>query len=136
LNIIGKWLLVVIVAAAATSSWAEVVKIHAAEVAKLQSQGIPVVDIRSPEEWKQMGVIPGAHLITVSGYFGNAASKWQGQLGEVAPPNQPVILVCQTGVRSAIAARYLSWVKDYAKVYDATGGMSEWVSENRPVDKQ
>jgi rhodanese-related sulfurtransferase len=68
------------VAATATSSWAEVVKIHAAELAKLQSQGIPVIDIRSPEEWKQMGVIHGAHLITVSGYFGNTAAKWQEQL--------------------------------------------------------
>ena len=136
LNFLVKWLLVVIVAATATSSWAEVVRINAAEVAKLQSQGVPVVDIRAPEEWKQTGVVPGAHLINVSGYFGNTAAKWQGQLREVAPADQPVILVCQTGVRSAIAARYLSWIKDYTKVYDATGGMSEWVSENRPVAKQ
>jgi rhodanese-related sulfurtransferase len=133
LNIFGKWLFVVSVVATATSCWAEVVRIHAAEVAKLQSQGVPVVDIRTPSEWKQTGIIPGAHLITVSGNLGNAAANWQGQLREVAPPNQPVILICQTGVRSAITARYLSSIKDYGVVYDASGGMSEWVSEKRPL---
>lgn len=112
---------------------AEVVKIGTTELARLQSQGVPVVDIRGADEWKATGVIPGAHLITVSSYFGNAAASWQAKLAQTAGPNQPVILVCQTGVRSAIAARYLSWMKDYALVYDAKGGMSEWAAEKRPV---
>lgn len=118
-----------------TSAFAEVVNVDLAKLEKLQGQGVPVIDIRGSDEWQQTGVIPGAKLITINSYWGSSAKVWKEQVDQVAKPDQPVILVCQSGVRSAIAARYLSMFKDYKTVYNAEGGMSEWVREKHPVVK-
>jgi len=42
---------------------AEFKTITADSLIKMQKQGIPVIDIRTPQEWKDRGIIKGAHKI-------------------------------------------------------------------------
>lgn len=82
-----------------------------------------LVDIRTPSEWKETGVIKGAHLLT----FGSPASF----LNEIRPklgPDQKLALICRSGNRSGRAARKVAKMVNW-DVVDVSGGMSRIVSE-------
>ena len=116
-----------------TSAFAEVVNIDNAELVRLQAKGVPVVDIRTPEEWRETGVIKGARLMTYSFSGGFDKAAWLKQVQQVAKPGEPVILVCRSGRRSAAVADYLESQSGQGKIYNASGGMNAWKSSGRPV---
>lgn len=74
-----------------------------------------LVDVR--EDW-EYGIdhIPGALHIRLN--------DLPGRLAEI-PTDKPVVVVCEHGVRSALAAHYLAYV-GYRDVYNLVGGTSEW----------
>ena len=83
-----------------------------------------LLDVRTPLEYNWFH-LPGAqnvpHLLTDS-----------GKLPPVSP-SQEVVVICMTGHRSPLVA-YALKKKDYARVYNLTGGMAgwkvyEWVSQ-------
>ena len=113
---------------------AEVIDIDNAELARLSASGVPVVDIRTPGEWKSTGVIPDARLLTFFDEGGNAdTARWLASAKGFATPNQPLILICRSGGRTRAATQYLSQKAGYATVYNVKQGMNGWLSENRPV---
>ena len=118
---------------ASTSAFAEILNIDNAELARLQAKGVPVIDVRTPEEWRDTGVIKGARLMTfsVSGGFDKAA--WLKQEQQVVKPGEPVVLICRSGRRSKAVADYLESQPGKGKIYNASGGMDGWKSEGRPV---
>jgi len=82
-----------------------------------------LVDIRTPSEWKETGVIKGAHLLT----FSTPASF----LNEIRPklgPDQKLALICRSGNRSGRAARKVAKMVNW-DVVDVSGGMSRIVGE-------
>jgi rhodanese-related sulfurtransferase len=62
-----------------------------------------IVDVRTPPEWQDTGVIAGAKLVT----FSDAQSFLASIKGDLAP-GQDLILVCHSGRRSAAAAEALA----------------------------
>ena len=62
-------------------AYAEIINIDNAELARLQAKGVAVIDVRTPEEWRDTGVIKGARLMTFSfnGSFDKAAWLKQEQ---------------------------------------------------------
>jgi len=72
--------------------------VSGAEAKKLADAGAPVVDVRTPGEFKQ-GHVPGAINIPFEQVIGNAA--------KIGDPAKPVVLYCRSGRRSGIAARTL-----------------------------
>jgi rhodanese-related sulfurtransferase len=112
---------------------AEVININDAELVRLQASGVPVIDVRTADEWRETGVIKGAHLMTYSFSGGFDKSGWLRQLQQVAKPGQPVVLICRSGRRSAAVAEFLEAQPTKMKIYNATGGMNTWKSEGRPV---
>ncbi|BBU68466.1 rhodanese-like domain-containing protein [Fluviibacter phosphoraccumulans] len=122
----GAWLV-------STLALAEIHNIDNAELLRLQEKGVPVVDIRTPEEWRDTGVIKGARLMTYSFSGGFDKAAWLKQVQQVAKPGEPVILVCRSGRRSAAVADYLESQPTKRKIYNASGGMNDWKSSGRPV---
>jgi len=116
-----------------TLALAEIHNIDNAELLRLQEKGVPVVDIRTPEEWRDTGVIKGARLMTYSFSGGFDKAAWLKQVQQVAKPGEPVILVCRSGRRSAAVADYLESQPTKRKIYNASGGMNDWKSSGRPV---
>lgn len=82
-----------------------------------------VVDIRTPDEWKQTGVVRDALLVTYTGprAFLEAvnARKLQGQA---------ITLICRSGNRSSKAARQIAELVD-GDVIDVAGGMTRVLRE-------
>ncbi len=106
------------------------------ELQAMQSKGAVVVDVRTPEEWKKTGLIPGSKgltYFTASGGYDKEA--WMKQLKGLAnPPNQPVILVCASGTRSALIGKMLATEAGYSQVYHLDKGVRGWSAESKLLE--
>jgi hydroxyacylglutathione hydrolase len=92
--------------------------------ARLDSGTAAVVDVRSRAEWES-GHIPGALNIP--------AGEVADRLAEL-PQGGPVVVHCQGGTRSAIAAGLLD-ARGITGVVDLPGGLPEWEGAGLPVDR-
>ncbi|HUQ45316.1 MAG TPA: MBL fold metallo-hydrolase [Gemmatimonadaceae bacterium] len=102
-----------------------VAQIGAAELAEsLQAGDVTVIDVRGHAEW-EAGHLPGVKNIPV-GYLAD-------HLNEV-PRDRPVVVHCQSGARSAIAASVLR-AKGFTNIVNLTGGFAEWQSRGQPVER-
>ncbi len=90
------------------------------------NNGAVVVDVREAEEWSN-GHIPGAKHVPKS-YLESRIE------GAVSDRSQHVILYCQSGNRSAWAARTLLEDLGYANVESMTGGITLWKDRGYEVE--
>jgi molybdopterin/thiamine biosynthesis adenylyltransferase len=89
--------------------------------------GAVVVDVREPEEWGT-GHVPGAKHVP--------KSFLESRIEGTAPDrDQHVILYCQSGNRSAWAARTLIEDLGYANVESMTGGFTLWKDRGYDVEQ-
>jgi sulfur-carrier protein adenylyltransferase/sulfurtransferase len=97
-----------------------------AQVQERLKSGAPpvVVDVRDPDEYRD-------------GHIEDAANISRGFLefriaSAVSDPSTPVVLYCQTGLRSVLAGKVL---KDlgYSTVINLKGGYQKWVQSGLPV---
>jgi molybdopterin/thiamine biosynthesis adenylyltransferase/rhodanese-related sulfurtransferase len=85
-----------------------------------------VVDVREQQEWDESH-IPGAKHVP-RGYL-------EQRIVRAAPdPEQRVILYCQSGNRSAIAAKTLIDELGYTNVQSMTGGITLWKQREFPIE--
>ncbi|TYB82403.1 rhodanese-like domain-containing protein [Maritimibacter fusiformis] len=91
-------------------------------VDEMRASGALVVDIRTPPEWYQTGVIEGARLIP----FHDPNAFVREIEGDIAD-GRDVVLVCRSGSRTQAAGMYLSRMIPN-KVISAAGGMIEIVA--------
>ncbi|WP_040672438.1 rhodanese-like domain-containing protein [Rhodobacter ferrooxidans] len=82
-----------------------------------------LVDIRSPEEWQETGVVEGALLVT----YTDADSFLQAVRPHLAP-GQKLALICRSGRRSGIASSEVAPLVDM-QVVDVAGGMQRLLAE-------
>jgi molybdopterin/thiamine biosynthesis adenylyltransferase/rhodanese-related sulfurtransferase len=101
-------------------------EVDPAAVREQLQTGALVIDVRQDEEWAG-GHIPGARHVPKS----HLESRVEG----TAPDkNQPVILYCASGQRSAWAARTLIEDLGYAHVSSMTGGFTLWKDRGYEVE--
>jgi len=82
-----------------------------------------VVDVRSATEWAA-GHLPGAIHIPL-GYLAERCRS--------LPADTPLVMQCQSGARSAIAASLLERL-GFARVANLAGGFSAWTAAGLPVE--
>ncbi len=120
---------------AASFAHAEVTHIDNEELARLMAAGVPVIDIRTEPEWRETGIVKGSHLLTFFDERGRAdPPAWLAKLAPVARPDQPVILICRTGNRTGLLAKFLDEKVGYTKVYNVRHGIYGWLRDKRPVE--
>jgi len=100
-------------------------QVSSAELATQQSGGaVSVIDVRGRSEW-EAGHLPGVPNIPV-GFLVK-------RLAEV-PRDRPVVVHCQAGSRSAIAASVLQ-ANGITNVVNLTKGFQEWAAAGLPVEQ-
>ncbi len=107
------------------------------ETQQLIKKGVPVIDIRTPPEWRETGVVPGSHKIMFFDQRGNYdVQKWLSAFSKVVKDkNQPFILVCRTASRTKMVGQFLDQQMGYKNVYDLEGGIVRWVRTHQQVAK-
>jgi len=96
--------------------------------------GVPVIDIRRPDEWKQTGVVPGSHLITFFDEKGNVNPGFGTELQKViSGPGDEVVFICRTGSRSSALSSYLADKAGFTNVDNVEKGITEWIAAGNEV---
>lgn len=104
------------------------VDVNVTEFQQLVSkEGIQLVDVRTPEEFKA-GHIKNAKLIN---FFD---SDFKEQSTKVLDKNKPVYLYCRSGGRSAKSAKIYKEA-GFTKVYNLLGGFNAWSTKNLKIEK-
>jgi sulfur-carrier protein adenylyltransferase/sulfurtransferase len=102
-------------------------EVDPAVVREQVSNGAVVIDVRETEEWST-GHIPGARHVP--------KSFLESRIEGAAPErDQHVILYCQSGNRSAWAARTLIDDLGYSNVESMTGGITLWKDRGYEVEQ-
>lgn len=101
----------------------------------LLAQGVPIYDIRRPEEWRQTGVVEGSRKLTFVDASGRPNPEFLPRFGAEVGKNAPVVLICRTGNRTDALARELVEKMGYTQVYNVRDGITRWIGEGNPVVK-
>ena len=120
-----------------TSLFAEFKTVDADEFAKLQAKGYPVIDIRTPMEWKQTGIIEGAHKMMFFTPKGEPdLAQWFFDLGHlVKDKKEPILIYCAHANRSKSLAQGLDQM-GFENVYELKGGIENgWIKAGKKTVK-
>ena len=122
-----KFLLVLMIWMYSSVAMAELKEINTNDLKKFVDEGVAVVDVRTPGEWRATGVIPDSKLLTFFDQRGNYnLEEWLSKFGKIAQPTDRVVIICQIGNRSKMIADFLYKELGYDEVYNAPGGIADW----------
>lgn len=96
--------------------------IAAADYMKMRHEKHTLIDVREDDEW-ETGHAPGAHHIPLGELRANLAH---------IPKDKPIVVICASGNRSAIAATLLA-KNGCTQVLNFSGGMGSWIRAGLPV---
>jgi len=102
---------------------------------RLLERGVPLFDVRRPEEWRETGVVAGSQRLTFVDASGRVSPGFLDALTGTVPRDQPIALICRTGNRTDVLARHLVERMGYSRVYNVRDGIMRWIGEGRPVDQ-
>jgi len=94
------------------------------ELFKNSDKDYSLVDVREVDEFKNVRVPDTINI---------PLSEFQFRFSEI-PTDKPLILVCQTGVRSMMAARFMD-ANGYDEVYNFTEGTVGWLKRGLAVEQ-
>jgi rhodanese-related sulfurtransferase len=92
------------------------------ELAERRAHGVPLIDVRRPEEWSRYRA-PGAVLIPLADLV--------ERIDEL-PTDATVYVICEVGGRSAKAVEHLRSVGIDA--VNVAGGSKAWAAAGHPVE--
>ena len=120
----------------ADAGHAGIININNEELSALLKRGVAIVDIRNEPEWRQTGVIPGSHLLTLFDERRQVIDPqgWLKKVKALVPPDKPVILICRVGNRTVPATWFLVNA-GYGTVYNVPGGIVPWIKAGLPVTR-
>ena len=105
-----------------------------AELKALLAKGVPLYDVRRPEEWRQTKVVEGSRTLTFVDASGRPNPDFLPRFTAEVDKHEPVVLICRTGNRTDILARELMEM-GYTQVYNVRHGITRWIGEGNPVVK-
>ena len=127
-------LLITALLAGSTSLRAEVTHVDSVALERLLQRGVPVIDIRTSEEWRETGIIEGSRLLTFFDAQGRYDFRtWLSELAAIASQDESFALICDSGGRSGLVSRFLDEQLGYQRVYNVPGGFVRWIAEDRPT---
>jgi rhodanese-related sulfurtransferase len=96
-----------------------------------------LIDVRSPQEWRQTGLPQGARTVTI---HQRATSFLDGILAAASgDKDKPIALICATGMRSKRAQQFLE-TQGFTNVVSVDGGLfgtpraAGWMQRGLPME--
>jgi len=118
-------------------AFADFIGLTPAQVQKKIDTNVVIIDIRTPSEWKDLGVIPTSKKVMFFDPRGNYnIQAWMDKFSKIVKnKNQPFVLVCRSGNRTSNVGKFLSEQLKYKNVFHIQNGIKSWIKENRKVEK-
>ena len=102
---------------------------------KLLDSKIPIIDIRTPGEWRETGIIKGSlPIMFFNERGGYNLNEFINVLNNKVDTTKPFALICRTGSRTQVVSKYLSDELGY-KVTNIKGGITYPMIKNPPFVK-
>ncbi len=103
-----------------------------ADALAAQRDGALLLDIRGDDQRRADGLIPGALLLARNSleWRCDPASPWRDPV--INDPNRPVIVICNEGFQSSLAAATLHRL-GLVNATDLDGGFTAWAAAGLPV---
>jgi rhodanese-related sulfurtransferase len=100
---------------------------------ELINSNIPIVDIRTPPEWVETGLVKGAIPIMFFDERGRYnVQAFLSELNKKVDTTKPFALICRTASRTQIVSEFLSSQLNY-KVTNLLGGMVYVKAKGLPI---
>lgn len=100
--------------------------IHQVKAMLDKEEDFSLVDVREDREWIQGHIVGASHL---------GKGIIERDIGNViVNKDELIVLYCQGGFRSALAGENLKKM-GYKNVLSMSGGFSDWLNNNFPIDK-
>lgn len=109
------------------------------EFQSMREEGVPVIDIRRPDEWEEYGMIEGSHPITFFDTVGHYdLNRFIDAFSEVVTTEeQPFILVCAHASRTKTVAELMGLKLGYKNIYELDGGINwGWIDKGLETVKE
>jgi len=116
---------------------AELKGIEPADLETIIRQGVPVIDIRTSDEWKATGTIPSSHKLTFFRKDGKSdPQQWLTEFKKIVPDSdQQFVLVCRSGGRTGMVGQFLYNKIGMKNVLHLEHGILSWLEQNKPVTR-
>jgi len=112
--------------------------VEADELVKLQKEGLPVIDIRTAQEWKDTGIIEGAKKITFFSEQGQPLlADWFFEVGHLIKDKKtPFIIYCAHASRTQALGEGLISM-GFENIYQLKGGIENgWIKFGKKTVKE
>jgi rhodanese-related sulfurtransferase len=108
-----------------------------AQLEQMIQKNAVVIDIRTPPEWKETGVIPTSKKLM---FFDEKGSydlqKWLDTFKTYVSSNeQKVVLVCRSGNRTGVVGNFLAQKMNMTNIYHLQNGIKSWIKDGRKTIK-
>jgi rhodanese-related sulfurtransferase len=102
---------------------------HVWSTPEFTQKHIKIIDIRTPAEWKETGIVKDSYTIMFFDEKGNFNVKnFLEQLKKVVKRDEQFALICRVGSRSDMVSKFLSEKLGY-KVINLKGGIMKMIHE-------
>ena len=131
-----KIVLTLVVFLLSTVSFAQPKTIDVHQLKQMMDDGVVLIDVRTPSEWTQTGIVPKSHAIM---FFDEKRKphpqEWLHHASQYIAADKKVAIICRSGVRSQAVAEYLVSQHGYEQVYNVKGGMKAWMKAGNATVK-
>ena len=101
---------------------------------ELLDSNIPIVDIRTPGEWSETGIVKNSiPIMFFDEQGGYDVQKFLTTLNKKVDTKKPFALICRTGSRTKVVSDFLSKQLHY-KVTNIVGGITYPEMKNPPFE--
>lgn len=96
-------------------------------------KNVVVIDIRTPPEWVQTGVVPSSKKIMFfDAQGGYDVNKWMIEFSKhITNKKQEFVLVCRSGNRTGTVGNFLSKQLGFENVFHLQNGIKSWIKEGK-----
>ena len=116
---------------------ADLITLDISSFEKERKKGTAVIDIRTPSEWRETGLIAKSVPLTFfrpDGSYDLAAFLAALKARHIGKET-PFILVCRSASRTKLLGDFLSKRLGYKKVYQLRGGILNWKAHHKPLKR-
>ena len=115
---------------------AEVININNKELSNLIEKEIKIIDVRTQNEWKSIGIIKGSFLVSLL----NKNKKfifedWFAMFDNNFGKNKSIIFICASGVRSNYISHLVQRKKPDLKIYNLKKGINNWIRSGNKISR-